>query len=244
MFEGVLLAMGRSLHFLRRSTTLPPGSPSGKVAGLDGVGCMDTEIKITDLFWNSRDAQVIVREERIIECNRASVEMLGYTRQEEVLGLHPTQFSPEVQAGGEPSAELARMNFGLAHELGSHRFEWLCRRVNGEVFPAEVTLTVLPIAGENLVHGVWRDLSEQKRMEAARLRAEEDRKRAEEERERALAREQALRAEAETANRLKDEFLATLSHELRTPLTSILGWARLLNSDILDEESRARGLEA
>jgi PAS domain S-box-containing protein len=205
---------------------------------------MDTEIKIADLFWNSRDAQVIVREERIIECNRASIEMLGYTREEEVLGLHPTQFSPEVQAGGLPSAELARLSFGLAHQRGSHRFEWLCRRVGGEIFPVEVTLTVLPIAGKNLVHGVWRDLSEQKRMEAARLRAEEDRKRAEQERERALSREQALRAEAETANRLKDEFLATLSHELRTPLTAILGWARLLNSDLLDEENRARGLEA
>jgi PAS domain S-box-containing protein len=205
---------------------------------------MDTKITIADLFWNSRDAQVIVREERIVECNRASVEMLGYTRKEDVLGLHPTQFSPELQAGGEPSGELARARFGLAHERGSHRFEWLCRRVNGEVFPVEVTLTVLPIAGENLVHGVWRDLSEQKRMEAARRRAEEDRRSAEAERERALAREQELRVEAETANRLKDEFLATLSHELRTPLTSILGWARLLNSDLLDEENRARGLDA
>jgi PAS domain S-box-containing protein len=205
---------------------------------------MDIEIKIAELFWNSRDAQVIVRDETIIECNRASVEMLGYQHKEEVLGLHPTQFSAAVQAGGEPSAELARKSFGLAHELGSHRFEWLCQRVNGEPFPVEVTLTVLPIAGENLVHGVWRDLSEQKRAEAARLRAEEDRRLAEEERERALAREQELREEAETANRLKDEFLATLSHELRTPLTAILGWARLLNSDLLDEENRARGLEA
>lgn len=205
---------------------------------------MDIEIKIAELFWNSRDAQVIVRDETIIECNRAAVEMLGYTRKEEVLGLHPIHFSPEHQADGGPSAQLARESFGLAHELGSHRFEWLCQRVNGEAFPVEVTLTVLPIAGENLVHGVWRDLSEQKRAETARLRAEEDRRLAEEERERALAREQELREEAETANRLKDEFLATLSHELRTPLTAILGWARLLNSDLLDEENRARGLEA
>ena len=43
-------------------------------------------------------------------------------------------------------------------------------------------------------------------------------------RERMLVREQELRAEAECANRLKDEFLSMLSHELRTPLTAILGW--------------------
>ncbi len=50
----------------------------------------------------------------------------------------------------------------------------------------------------------------------------------EEERERSLEREKAARSSAELANRIKDDFLATLSHELRTPLSSILGWGQLL----------------
>jgi PAS domain S-box-containing protein len=49
--------------------------------------------------------------------------------------------------------------------------------------------------------------------------------------------------QAEESNRLKDEFLATVSHELRTPLTAVLGWAHLLRSGQLDEESSARALE-
>ena len=53
-----------------------------------------------------------------------------------------------------------------------------------------------------------------------------------------------LYGEVEQANRLKDEFLATLSHELRTPLTAILGWSRLLRAGSLDESSGARALEA
>ena len=70
-----------------------------------------------------------------------------------------------------------------------------------------------------------------------------DRKQAEVEREALLARESAARREAEEANQLKDEFLATVSHELRTPLTAILGWVQLLRTGHLAESRRERALE-
>ena len=58
-----------------------------------------------------------------------------------------------------------------------------------------------------------------------------------------LIREQIARAEAESANRMKDEFLATVSHELRTPLSAIIGWSHMLRKGRLDEATRARALE-
>jgi hypothetical protein len=76
--------------------------------------------------------------------------------------------------------------------------------------------------------GTLEDITERKQAESARAQ---------------IIQEQAARQEAETANRLKDEFLAVLSHELRTPLNSILGWSRLLLTKDFDAEMIHRALE-
>jgi signal transduction histidine kinase/ActR/RegA family two-component response regulator len=86
--------------------------------------------------------------------------------------------------------------------------------------------------------------------EAARLHVEElskyigELQRSEEARGQLLLRAERARTEAEAANRIKDEFLATLSHELRTPLTSLLGWSSVLREAKRDEKVLNQGLEA
>ena len=71
----------------------------------------------------------------------------------------------------------------------------------------------------------------------------QERKRAEEKLAHLLVRERSARADAEKANRLKDEFLATLSHELRTPLNAVIGWSRMLKSGRLDQKSENHAID-
>ncbi len=70
-----------------------------------------------------------------------------------------------------------------------------------------------------------------------------ERKQSEEIKAALLAREQEARAHAEAANRTKDEFLAIVSHELRSPLNAMLGWARVLRSEGVDQETHDHAIQ-
>jgi signal transduction histidine kinase/CheY-like chemotaxis protein len=93
------------------------------------------------------------------------------------------------------------------------------------------------VAALGQAHLAERALAAEKERLAALL---SEKTRLEEARNDLLAREQAARASAEQANRLKDQFLAIVSHELRTPLNAILGWADMLRGNKLLETRRDR----
>ena len=121
---------------------------------------------------------------------------------------------------------------------------YLLNKLNGSDFSeaderlAATLATQVTIAYENAT--LYRDAQEH----TTALQQEiAERKQAEAERAQLLISEQAARAEAEQANRTKDEFLATLSHELRTPLTAILGWSHLIRTGKLEAPQLARALE-
>jgi PAS domain S-box-containing protein len=117
------------------------------------------------LFEHSSDAHLIFDQTGIIDCNHAAIAMLACQDKAEVLRLHPAVLSPERQPDGRLSMEKSVEMDGLARIHGYHRFEWTHRRMNGELFPVEVTLTPVTLASGGALLVVWHELTEIKARE-------------------------------------------------------------------------------
>jgi len=122
--------------------------------------------KYLDLFEKSTDAILIIQDGKFVDCNQATVKMLGYKEKSELLLTHPSELSPELQPDGKDSNSKAEEMMSLAMGKGSHRFEWDHVNAAGEVFPVEVSLT--PITNEDgtqILHTTWRNISKRKKKE-------------------------------------------------------------------------------
>jgi PAS domain S-box-containing protein len=91
--------------------------------------------------------------------------MFGYATRANFTALHPADLSPPNQPDGTPSRAAADQKIAAAFLNGKNCFEWLHRRQNGEVFPAEVCLTALTLNGRPALLGTVLDITERKKME-------------------------------------------------------------------------------
>jgi PAS domain S-box-containing protein len=210
------------------------------------------DIEIVGLL--SRTATLVIeRELAEARQRRASARILEIldATQDSVLVLDASFQIVLVNQNQERTSQLKRedlvgRNFYDLFQISQESLYWTeYHRVARERVPAhfeeyyepldlwtEVQATPAPDGG---IVVFYRDISSRKKLEM--------------EREQILARErkarldaEAARAQAESANRMKDEFLATVSHELRTPLNAMLGWAAMLQGGTLDAAARAKAL--
>ncbi len=124
------------------------------------------------LFEKSKDAILIIKNEQFIDCNQATLDMLGYKNKSKLLKTHPSELSPDFQSDGKESFTKAKEMMAVALKNGGHRFEWNHIRANGDVFPVEVLLTAISNQeGNQVIHTIWRDITN--RVQAEKARQEE-----------------------------------------------------------------------
>ena len=125
----------------------------------------ESEKRYRTFFEQSIDAILIIEGDKFIDCNQATVEMLGYPDKEELLNRHPSELSPRYQPDGRESAEKANEMMSRAFEKGSHRFEWEHKQKDGNTFSVEVLLKTVSQEGKDNLYVIWRDITERKRTE-------------------------------------------------------------------------------
>jgi PAS domain S-box-containing protein len=163
-------------------------------------------------------------EKKVITWNIAAERIYGWQSQEVIDQLLPLN-PPEEDEQFNRLFQQALQNYTRTN------YEFQHRGKNNDLIEISISLAPLHNAEGNVCGVVMTavDITTRKRIEAERFNL--------------LQREQSARAEAEAANRIKDEFLAVLSHELRTPLNSILGWITLIQRGKLNQTTLEQALE-
>jgi PAS domain S-box-containing protein len=170
--------------------------------------------KLYGAVEQSESATMIVSlQSRIEYVNAGLCRQTGYTR-EELAGRAWWDFRNEKKLPVEVAEIVARVHAGLSWEG-----QVLNTRKNGQQFPARAVVSPVRGAGGKIVGfiAVFTDISESQRKEQELRDAKE---------------------QAETADRAKGRFLATMSHEVRTPLNGIVGFTSLLLDTKLTPEQR------
>lgn len=175
-----------------------------------------SEKKYKALFENSYDANMIIDQEIIVDCNSKAAEIFGYTHPDELKGKSVVHLSPLLQPDGRPSLEKAYEKILAAQSGITQSFEWKHIDSKGELFDAEVSLNRTDESSSTpLIQVVLRDISERK------VILEELRN---------------SKREAENARKTQSEFLSQMSHEIRTPLNAVMGLVQLLLDEPLKKE--------
>ena len=100
-----------------------------------------------------------------MDCNSAALAMFGYTSPSALMDRSPADHSPRYQPSGVESEKEAERHFETALAFGSDAFEWVHKRANGDLFPAEVMLSAVSLEGRKVAQALIRDISERKSME-------------------------------------------------------------------------------
>lgn len=127
----------------------------------------ESELTFRLLFEKSVDPGLLLDGSIFIDCNSSALEMLCCSQKSRILGLRPSQISPETQPDGQLSRDKEEVFTSLARAGEGSRFEWVHRTFDGDDFWVDVSLTAIPVKGKVITHVAWHDITARKEAEKA-----------------------------------------------------------------------------
>lgn len=178
----------------------------------------DSEAKLAAILSGTLDAIVSIDETQTIRLfNRGAERIFGYGP-DEVLGEPLDMLIPD---GFREAHRRYVGEFGASADAArrmGERGEIVGRRKDGDLFPAEASISKVTLDAGTVYTVVLRDITQRRELERERARLAEMQRQA--------------RLEAEAATRARDEMLRVVSHDLRNPLTGVLMGSKMLRHEL------------
>ena len=114
------------------------------------------------LFEKSTDGILIIYKQKFIQCNEKAVKVLNAKSKEDILSRDISDFSSEFQPDGLLSTEKAQNIMQKAVNEGGIQVEWLSKKLTGEIFWIEISLTPIILDNKHVIYAIARDISDKK----------------------------------------------------------------------------------
>jgi PAS domain S-box-containing protein len=172
------------------------------------------------IYEQSSDAILLMKGHKFKDCNAALVKMFGFNSKEEFLNTHVSKLMPKYQENGQNSIkEMLRMA-NLTLKNTQHSFEWVYKRTDGTLFWTDIALTKIYIDSEELIHGVYRDITARKELEKQKDEFQKKLKeQVDTEVKKNRDKDKAMLQQSRMAQ--MGEMLSMIAHQWRQPLSAI-----------------------
>jgi len=121
--------------------------------------------KFENIFNNAKDGMLILKNNKFTDYNRSIIEILGYKEKNELLDLNLIKLSPEYQPNGQKSAQKFEKIIDTTIKKGYFNFEWKYIKADNIESWGDITFTNISTNDDFILHVVWRDISEKKRLQ-------------------------------------------------------------------------------